>query len=107
MTPFEWLLAAAATARLTRLVTLDDVPPLPAARRWLAQRLDVAAAYDRGDPPSSWWTLVTCAWCISFWIGAAVVAVGYATGPNGWWSAICGTLAVSLVAGVVDVWTQR
>lgn len=59
-------LMAFAVARVTRFVTSDSIVDAPrdALLRWLArQHLDKLAE------------LVTCPWCIGFWIAAAVVAL--------------------------------
>lgn len=73
---FQFVLVVLASYRLTRLVTLDDFPPLSASRRWLGQRWgwDVENL-DRVRYPDGvkWFEAVLCSWCIGFWISAALV----------------------------------
>ena len=82
------LVAALATARLTRLVTRDQIThPL---RRALLARVDRDGylAY-----------LLTCDWCVSVWIGAGAAVVGVRAGAWSWWWAPAVALVVSYVAG--------
>jgi hypothetical protein len=101
-------LAVLATVRLTRLVVADSLPPLPAFRRWLARRLEVVN--DRGEPrvpEPSLWTLVTCPWCISFWIGLVVLGSAALWGHTGAWRLIAGALSLSLIAGTYEALMAR
>lgn len=63
MEPITLLVAGLATARLTRLVTRDQITH--GARRWALQRLDHdgLVAY-----------LIVCDWCVSIYTGTAVAA---------------------------------
>lgn len=80
------LVAALATARITRLVTTDRITEAP--REWALRRLDLNGLLSY---------LITCAWCVSVYAGAGVVAV-IAWGPS--WSVwILTALAFSYVAG--------
>jgi hypothetical protein len=59
------LLATALTVhRVTRLLTVDEFPPVEAARAWLEHRL-----------PDDYRHGVTCAWCVSWWVAVAAVAI--------------------------------
>ena len=107
MTLTTALLALGATIRLTRLATREELPPLPAARAWLAARLDVAGAYDRGEPEPPLWTLVTCQWCLSFWLGLAVLTSGALIGSHWSWRLVTGALTVSLLTGTYAVLLGR
>lgn len=88
MEPITLLVAALATARLTRLVTRDRITHAP--RRRILGRLNPEglAAY-----------LLVCDWCTSVYVGAGVAAL-YVWGP-GWpvlgWAAYA--LAFSHVTG--------
>lgn len=82
------LVAALATARLTRLVTRDQIThPL---RRAILARLDHdgMAAY-----------LIVCDWCTSMYIAAAGAALGAWGGAWTWWQAPGVMLAFSYTAG--------
>lgn len=79
------LLDAAATFRLTRLVTTDDILDRP--RVALTSRSDFL---DR---------LLSCAWCASIWVAATVVALR--AGAQGLWDPVAKVLAFSAVAGVL------
>lgn len=88
MEPITLLVAALATARLTRLVTRDRITHAP--RRWLLRRLNPEglAAY-----------LVVCDWCGSVYIGGAVAAAGAWHGTWSWYMAFPLAMAFSLVTG--------
>lgn len=107
MDPVAAVLAVGATLRLTRLVVADSLPPLPALRRWLATRLDVVGAYDRGEPEPPLWTLVTCAWCVSFWLALLVLGTAFPWGATLGWRLVAGALTLSLLAGTYEALMQR
>jgi hypothetical protein len=88
MDPITLLVAALATARLTRLVTTDRITEAP--RVWLLRRLpsDSLRAY-----------LIVCDWCVSVYVGAAVAACGAWTGSWPWTWAVPVGLAFSYAAG--------
>ena len=82
MTPLAFLIVCLAAARLTRLVTDDTITePL---RVWASDR---RVLYE----------LVTCPWCIGFWISLGCVAVWWTTGDRAVW--LLAPFAVSYVAG--------
>lgn len=88
MEPITLLVAALATARLTRLVTTDRITQAP--RRWALHKLPAESlgAY-----------LLVCDWCVSVYVGAAVAGAGALAGAWPWtWMAPV-TLALSYVAG--------
>ena len=61
--PFVFLLAVLATMRLTRLVTTDSIT--------MPIRVQIVAKFGE----THWMSrLLSCSWCIGFWIGAAVVS---------------------------------
>lgn len=82
------LVAALATARITRLVTHDRITEAP--RRAVLRRLRDGSllAY-----------LVVCDWCASVYVGAAVAAAGAAYGAWTWVWAPALALAFSYTAG--------
>jgi hypothetical protein len=82
------LVAALATARLTRLVTRDQITH-PIRRRLLA-RLD-------HDGMTAY--LIVCDWCVSMWVAAAGAALGAWSGASSWWQAPGIALAFSYTAG--------
>ena len=81
---------ALACFRLTRLVTADLI--MARARFWLA-----GAPGDGTIKRKRTWYFVTCPWCTSIWIGAALVALTWAW-PRGWCFPAA-ALAFSAVAG--------
>ena len=95
MTEFQWILAALvgilAIARLTRLLTFDEFPPV----KWFRDKWDEKT----GD--SSWNELFHCVFCASFWVSCLVVGFGFYVGFGAWWWVPCGTLAVSYVAATI------
>lgn len=82
------LLAALATARLTRLVNEDAILDPP--RAWVQQHASDAVSY-----------LVTCPWCVSIYVGGGVAGATYAW--HAYWPVQVGliALAASMVTGVL------
>lgn len=80
------LVAALATARVTRLITSDRLTEHP--RLWTLMRL---------DPEGLGAYLVTCGWCVSVYVGAGVAALLW-LGPT-WTVWPLSALAFSYVAG--------
>jgi hypothetical protein len=86
---------ALAAYRLTRLVTRDSLPPLPAVRQHVLDKLD-EIQNRRGvtaDHPLT--ELVHCPWCVGFWISVGVV--GAATLAPRAWRPLATALAFSAV----------
>ena len=97
MTGLDYVLGAAATARLARLATQDTVFDSP--RLAYVQRMD-----RDGHPKLA--ELAVCPWCISVWIGAGVALAGHRGLPG--YRVVSAALAYSLVAGVVaELGTER
>jgi hypothetical protein len=87
---FETIIDCLATVRLARLITVDEGTPVVAARKIVTQ--DWATA--------DWQTeLAECPWCVSFWLGLAVVALRRLA-PR-WWRPVAFALASSQIAGMV------
>jgi hypothetical protein len=88
MEPITLLIAALATARLTRLVTTDRITEAP--RTWALRRLpsEGLLAY-----------LLVCDWCVSVYTGAAVASAGAWAGSWPWAWAVPLALAFSYTAG--------
>lgn len=82
------LIAALATARLTRLITSDRI--LAGPRRWALIRLD-------SDGLTAY--LLVCNWCVSVYVGAGVASVGAWAGVWPWPWALPLALSFSYVAG--------
>lgn len=106
-TEFYWIavaiVAIVGSARITRLLTFDKFPPVAAVRDWYADKTD----------GNGWQLLVFCAYCMSFWVTAAVVTwadlSGVFDGPEhpslwaqAWWFAN-GILAASYLAAMVQI----
>lgn len=85
------LVAALATARLTRLITTDRITERP--RLWLLMRL---------DPEGLGSYLITCSWCVSVYVGAGAAALLW-TGPS-WTVWPLAALAFSYTAGWLASW---
>ena len=82
MSPLGFVVVCLAAARITRLVTDDTITePL---RVWASDKRFV-------------YGLITCPWCIGFWISLVIVAVWWTTGPRTEW--LLAPFAVSYVAG--------
>jgi hypothetical protein len=78
---------AAAAYRLTRLLQVDSLPPLPAVRSWLITRY----------PDHPLIELVSCPWCLGFWVSVGVVAAD-AFVPK-LWRPLALSLALSAAVG--------
>ena len=92
-----WLLVALAiltVARLTRLVTDDTLTS--GARARIAER----------NPSGYLTTLVTCPWCVSFWIGIVVAVVTVWWGDNRAVIAALLVFAASHVTGLQARWAE-
>lgn len=90
------LIDALAAARLTRLVVVDDFPPVKRARDWFLERVGEESTL--GD-------LIGCPWCAGWWISAAVVAARWRF-PR-LWDPVARALATSLVVGFAVVESER
>jgi hypothetical protein len=86
---------ALATYRITRLLQEDSLPPLPKLRETVLDQYGDRSATD----------LVTCPWCLSPWIAAAVW-VARRRFPNGW-SFLSEVLATSAVVGLLTVSLEK
>lgn len=84
------LLAAFATARITRLVTADVLTERPrdAVINWLTFRGHGMVAY-----------LLSCPWCASMYVGAGAAGAWYAWGDSRVFAACCAALAFSHITG--------
>lgn len=78
---------AGAAYRLTRLLQVDNLPPLPAVRAWLVNRYPTHPLIE----------LVDCPWCLGFWVSAGVVAAD-AVAPK-LWRPLALALALSAAVG--------
>lgn len=91
-----WLTVALvllATWRLTRLLVADAFPPVAKPRQWVVGRF--------GDGSSVAY-LVECPWCMSVWVGAAVVAGQVLWGRGGCPLPVWTWLAASGFSGLVS-----
>lgn len=90
------LVAAFATARLTRLVTTDRLTRAP--RMWLLHRL-------QGRELLSY--LVVCDWCVSVYMGLVVALTGAWAGSWPWTWALPFALTFSMVTGLLARWEDE
>lgn len=86
---------ALAAYRVTRLLQVDDLPPLPVLRERLMARY--------GDKPIG--SLIDCPWCLGFWVSAGVVLAA-ASPYRRAWEPLAGALALSAVVGLVSAHTH-
>lgn len=103
----EWLLVLlliVAVHRLTRLAVADEIPLVKVPRDTIVDWLDpVGAAGQPPKPPLGGFGrsiayLLTCPWCMSMWVGGALV---WATT---WWVSVPVPLLVWLAASSVTGW---
>src|SRR5690625_940803 len=90
-------LAVGATARLTRLVSMDVFPPAQKFRDWTVRRF----GEDHWIPE-----MVFCPWCIGAWISVAVGASAYLAGGSPFWQVPAALLSLSFVASALVVKTD-
>ncbi|NLU74453.1 DUF1360 domain-containing protein [Streptomyces sp. HNM0575] len=93
MNTVVFLLALGTTCRITRFVTKDSLAA--GFRTWMAARFgdDSRPAY-----------LVTCSWCTSIWVAAAVVPAAYLAGGTPAFQVVALILTVSYLAGLASNW---
>lgn len=82
-----------ATARVTRIITVDDWPPM----KWIRSKWADIVNY--GD----WYDLVECPWCAAPWVVAANLAFALLTDLSAAWWILNGWMAASLVASWVAI----
>lgn len=92
-----WVLAVVAVARLVRLVNVDVL--LEPVRAWVERT---------AGPDSRRAYLMTCPWCASIWIAAAVMPAAYAVAGTSytWVEVVFSILAASYAAGLADKYTE-
>ncbi len=96
MNLLRFVLVVLAAYRVTRAVTYDEFPPSQWLRRTVVMRFGTE---------SSWFKLITCPWCIGFWISTAAVFVLYrhaALEPN-----VVRAFAVSTLVGTIAGFVER
>lgn len=91
------LLTLAATARVTRLVAVDDFPIGP-LRDAVTDRWGDAAWLSR---------LLNCPWCVGVWVAAPATASAYAYHDHWWWQALAAWMGLSFAASALVVTTNR
>lgn len=97
-----WLtfaLYALATARVTGLITADQLTA--PARIWALDRLDHGPAPARGWRRQAAY-LLTCAWCVSIYVGAATAIVWYTIGNHPVPVVLAALLAFSQITGMIS-----
>ncbi|MFF9864488.1 hypothetical protein ACF1G0_03540 [Streptomyces sp. NPDC013953] len=88
-----FLLALGAACRITRLITKDTLAA--GFRTQVADRFgdDSQAAY-----------LVSCGWCASVWVAAAVTVYALALADSAWFTVPTTALSLSYLVGVASRW---
>lgn len=94
MPVWGWLVYALAVARLTGLIVADDITA--PARGWLIGHLPPRPASVAVEQ------LLTCFWCTSMWVAAAVVPLAWHWGPRPWLLGPALVLAMSQVTGMTS-----
>lgn len=92
MDTISLILAALATARVTRLVTGDKLTERP--RLWALTHV----VRRRGDE-SLLAYLITCPWCVSVYAGTGLAAGWWLWGESRWFTAAVAALAFSYATG--------
>ena len=105
------LVLIAASARLTRLITTDDLgqwwvqdPIDAAASRWYDRQVTHAEMRGEVDPviEQPWWwkyrSGLVCPFCIGFWLALGLLILDRRLSGRGLWSTLVGALALNYVA---------
>jgi hypothetical protein len=96
MTALALAVMVLATARLTRLVTTDEITHH--FRRRLSTRRET-------EGPTFWAQLVYCNWCVSVWVALVAALVARGTGLVSTWSwVVWAWLAIAGGAGLLLGW---
>lgn len=92
MPAYVYLLALGATLRITRFITADL---LAQGLRDLVERI--------AGPDSKVTYLVSCTWCASIWVAAAVTPAAYVWGARPWFTIAAAALSISWLVGIAAV----
>jgi hypothetical protein len=100
--PLLFLLLAFAAGRITRLIVIDDFPPIFVARKKIALARPVIEKRPlRGETYTDFWwlgELITCAWCASGWVSLGLWLATWWFVPLPlpllWWPAVWGAGAI-------------
>jgi hypothetical protein len=93
---YEWVLALGAVLRVTRFLNADV----------LAEPLRSAVERKWGDDSKPAY-LMTCPWCASIWVAAAIVPVAYLAAGLTVWHVIASILTISWLVGIADANLER
>ncbi|MCF3176898.1 MULTISPECIES: hypothetical protein [Streptomyces] len=93
MSLLEFLLSLGATCRLTRFITKDTLAG--GFRSWIADR------FGDDSKPSY---LVSCSWCTSIWVAAAMTALTQWAGGTVALQLTTTALSLSYLAGLASRW---
>ncbi len=93
MSALVFLLSLGTVCRVTRFITKDA----------LAARFRSRVA-DRFGDDSQQAYLVSCGWCVSVWVAAAVTALAYWAGDETWYQAGAMVLTLSYLTGLAGNW---
>lgn len=79
MIPTWWqaALLTLATARLWRLLAVDDMPWLVRARNRLVGAVEINSTWDFARPTLA--QMIQCGWCLGFWCSLTVTACWWLT----------------------------
>ena len=88
MTPFTLLILSLAAARITRLVTRDEIFAKAREKIW-----------DRYPPSTMFGYFFTCDWCTSIWVSSLLVGVD--TIAHTTTMTVCSVFAISAIAATI------
>lgn len=95
-----FVVAVLAIGRLTRLIYFDDFPP----SEWIRRSWDWVTRVDPDTPRDSregWNKLLYCPYCLSFYVGVAVVSWALLSDFHWSWWAVMSTVAASYLAAII------
>lgn len=94
LSPFEFIILALATYRVTRLVTRDVI--MDSFRNWFWKKWS--------PEESKLGYLLTCEWCLSIWVASLFYISAMITSVT---IAVAGVFALSAVAGLLTAYEDK
>ncbi|MET8681114.1 hypothetical protein ABZW18_26910 [Streptomyces sp. NPDC004647] len=93
MSLMAFLLSLGVSCRITRFITKDTLAA--DLRSWVADR------FGEESKPAY---LITCGWCSSIWVAAAVTPFAYWAGDTVWFQVSAMILTLSYLTGLASSW---
>lgn len=99
-----FIIGTFSSARLTRLLVHDSLPPIVRLRNWYIRRTERKGYVDPNGRMWGWDLLFRCHWCMSFWTTILVAGLWFALAALGWhevWWLGNGIMTAWYMAGII------